>query len=69
MGEDLGSRERDLEGGYRPVKAEAVRALGRTAWKVTLVLVLTIVVMWAIGWAISATTGGRDDARTVTEER
>jgi hypothetical protein len=49
---------------------EAVRALARTAWKVTLVLVLTILVMWAIGWTIQAITGGADDdTARVTEDR
>jgi hypothetical protein len=70
VGEDLGPRERDLEGRDRPVTRDAVRAFARTAWKVTLVLVLTIVVMWAIGWTIQAITGGSDDqTATVTEER
>ena len=48
---------------------EAVRALARTAWKVTLVLVLTILVMWAIGWTIQTIAGGDDETTTVTEDR
>ncbi len=48
---------------------DTVRALGRIVWKLTLVLVVTVVVMWAIGWMIGATTGNSDDdTATVIEE-
>lgn len=47
-----------------------IGAVARTAWKVAVVLLLTIIIMWAIGWVIQVTTGGVDDgAATTTEER
>jgi Na+-transporting methylmalonyl-CoA/oxaloacetate decarboxylase gamma subunit len=49
------------------VTSEALRRLARTAWKVTLVLALTIAVMWMIGRVIEATTGSSDE--TVTTEK
>jgi hypothetical protein len=54
MGEDPRPRRRLVARGYGPLTGDAVTTFFRGVWKLALVLVLTLAILSAIGWAIEA---------------
>ena len=72
MGEGVGARQRLLQVLDRPVSRDAVAAFARGVWKLVFVLVVTLAILFAIGWAIQTVSndeGSRGKtATTVGEE-
>lgn len=71
MGEDPRPRRRQLGVRDRAVTREAVEALFRGVWKLAFVLVLTLAVLFAVGWVVRALSddGSRSETVTTTNER
>ena len=57
MGEGVGARQRLLQVLDRPVSRDAVAAFARGVWKLVFVLVATLVVLFALGWALQTVRG------------
>lgn len=68
MGEDLGPRGRKLPLGDRRVSRDPVETLFRGIWKLVFVVVVTLAVLFAIGWVIQAVTDPPRSVTTTVEE-
>ena len=68
MGEDLGSLERVVLIRDRNVTEGLLERVVRTAVKVVAVIIVTLLVMTAIGWVIRSVGDGLDDDEVTTLE-
>lgn len=72
MGEDPRPRRRFVARGHGPLTGDAVRTFFRGVWKLTFVLVVTLAILTAIGWAIQAISdddGSRGETATTVDEK
>ena len=68
MGEDPSSRGRDVHLHDGRLSEQGVQAFFRGVWKFVFVLVVTIAVLFAIGWVIQAVTDAPRDVTTPVEQ-
>jgi hypothetical protein len=69
VGEDLDSLERNLELREGAVTSDLLSRVLRTAVKVAVVVIATLLVLTAIGWVIRTVSDGDGDDVTTVERR
>jgi hypothetical protein len=69
VGEDLDSLERNLELREGAVMSDLLSRVLRTAVKVAVVVIATLLVLTAIGWVIRTVSDGDGDDVTTVERR
>ena len=67
MDKDLGPRQRHVHGEDRDVILRWILAVGRLVWKIAAVVLVTLLVLFAIGWLVDAVVDPAEQEITTVE--
>lgn len=67
MGEDLGPRQRLVHGEDRDVIIRRLLDLGWFVWKVAVIVLVTLLVLFAIGWLVDVVVDPAEQEITTVE--